>query len=49
MIKAVATIQNNGKMTTMGIPKVVVDKLELKKGDRVFITVNEKNEIIIKK
>ena len=48
-MKGVATIQNNGRMTTICIPKVIVDKLNLLKGERVYIEANEKGEIIIKR
>ena len=49
MAKAVSTIHDNGRMTTMCIPKVIVNKLQIKKGDRVYMEVKEDGTLIIKK
>lgn len=48
-LKGVSVVQNNGKTTYINLPKVIAEKLEICKGDRVYIEAKEDGTLIIKK
>ena len=47
-MKSIIKVQSNSKTVSVNIPKHMVEKMNLKKGDRVLIELKEDNSIVIK-
>ena len=47
-MKSIIKVQSNSKTVSVNIPKHMVEKMNLKKGDRVLIELKEDNYIVIK-
>ena len=47
-MKSIIKVQSNNKTVSVNIPKHMVEKINLKKGDRVLIELKENNSIVIR-
>ena len=47
-MKSIIKVQSNNKTVSVNIPKHMVEKINLKKGDRDLIELKENNSIVIR-
>ena len=48
-IKLQVTVGQVGNSLRISIPKPIVDQLNIKKGDAVYLTIDEENRIIVER